>query len=210
MMRVFFRDSHLVVVEKVAGMTMHDAHDSLLSSLSSQLSCKVFGVHRLDKPASGLVVVALQSRVAEQLVSNWHTARKEYLCLVHDVPPKSEGIINVPIGRRQLGARFDRMAACKDGLPAQTQYVVEQHNGAYSLVRCVLLTGRKHQIRVHLSHIGCPLVGDVKFGSKASTNICLHAQRLEFDHPITLNRMTFESPVPRTFVEHGIKLGLKM
>ena len=155
MHKIWFQDRHLVVLEKAAGMVMHDDCDSVLHTLKLQLGkqvglwqcvtknrfvdcsvlnrlhgtecifpsyslaslfIQVFGVHRLDKCASGLLVVGLSSRVADLLSSTWSSARKEYMCLVHDVPPKQKGLIDAPLGRRQLSPSFDRVVVSKTGV----------------------------------------------------------------------------------------------
>jgi 23S rRNA pseudouridine1911/1915/1917 synthase len=120
-----------------------------------------------------------------------------------------EGVVDAPLGKRQLKPGFERMTVCKDGIAAVTRYAVVSHSRQYSLVRASLVTGRKHQIRAHLAHIGCPLVGDAKFGASTVSEVFLHAAQLSFVHPASGALVELHSELPPDFRAKVRVLGLK-
>jgi 23S rRNA pseudouridine1911/1915/1917 synthase len=158
-------------------------------------------VHRIDKGTSGLLIVARtrQARSALSRLFNQGKVRKAYLALVQGVPDPKKGMIDKPLEKGRKG-RF-RVAEGGRGLPSRTQYEVLATDGQQSLVLCRPLTGRTHQIRLHLWSLGCPLVKDPLYGperSKPSQNpeLTLHAWRLEFPHPGTGEGVRVEAPPP--------------
>jgi 23S rRNA pseudouridine1911/1915/1917 synthase len=229
--RVVFEDEHLAVVDKPAGLVVHPAAGHTTGTLVHGLLDR-FGalaalgsphrpgiVHRLDKDTSGLLVVARTDAsyqsLSEQIASR--SAGREYLALVcgHMVEPR--GQIEAAIGR----SRRDRtmMTVDRKGREALTRYAVERVAGPCDFVRLKLASGRTHQIRVHLRHVGKPVFGDPTYGGRgrwavsllpqdrlkvksALQNIsrqALHASRLTFDHPETGQPLAFESQLPDDF-----------
>jgi len=236
---ILFEDQHLIVLDKPAGLVVHPAPGNLDGTLVNALlghageELEGIGgekrpgiVHRLDKDTSGVMVVAKTER-AHRALSEAFAARdleREYLALVWGVPNPAAGEVDAPIGRHQLDRK--RMAVvgrggAKAGKTALTRYRTEQvfHGGA-SLLRCKLATGRTHQIRVHLTHMKCPLIGDPVYGATTQTRLnrlksaslpvpepvaavllqltrqALHAAELRFLHPSTGAEMHFTTPLP--------------
>ena len=155
-------------------------------------------VHRLDKDTSGLMVVAKNNFVHEKLSSQLknHKIKREYVGIIHGHMKSPKGTINLPIGRDPKNRQ--RMTVIyKNSKDAVTHYETLKTSDKYSLMKFNLETGRTHQIRVHMSHFGCPLVGDTLYGSKISDdNIqgqCLHSRTIEFVHPINNKSMNFST-----------------
>jgi 23S rRNA pseudouridine1911/1915/1917 synthase len=157
-------------------------------------------VHRLDKDTSGLILVAKNSIAMTRLTAQFQhrTVEKTYIALLERMPKTSTGRIEVPIARDPV--RRKKMAVSREGRPAVTEFtVVERFNDGRVLVRVKPLTGRTHQIRVHMAFIGCPIVGDDLYGYRKQRLLdrqFLHASRLCFDHPRTGERLCFEVPLP--------------
>ncbi len=214
-LRVAFEDEALIAIDKPAGMTVHPAPGSPDGTLVNALLAHCGGalsavggalrpgiVHRLDKDTSGLMVAAKTDAAHRALAAQF--ARREidraYLAAVAGVPAPASGVIDAPIGRDPRNRK--RMAATARGRPARTRYAVETAYGARAaLVRCVLETGRTHQIRVHLAHRGWPALGDPLYGgrgalARALPRQALHACRLGFTHPVSGARLVFESALP--------------
>ena len=208
-------DESVIVVDKPAGLVVHPGAGNRTGTLVNGLLARfpdVEGVgdpdrpgivHRLDAGSSGLLVVARTADAARALIEQFasHTAGRRYSALVWGHPAAPHGIIDAPIGR-DAGDPL-KMALVVDGKAARTEYVVEQRLLApaeVALLSCRLETGRTHQIRVHLTGIGHPLVGDSTYGDRRTTlgltRPFLHAAELSFDHPATGERVTFTSPLP--------------
>jgi 23S rRNA pseudouridine1911/1915/1917 synthase len=212
---VIHADDDVIVVDKPAGLVVHpgagNAEGTLVNGLLARfpelVDANVDGdpirpgiVHRLDAGSSGLLVVARHSAAAESLIEQFadHTATRVYLALVWGHPDAPHGIIDAPIGRSKRDPL--RMAVVADGRWARTEYrVLDRFDtpADLALVECQLETGRTHQIRVHLGSINHPLVGDPIYGQRRPKlgieRPFLHAVRLEFDHPGTGERVSYES-----------------
>lgn len=205
-------DEDLVVVDKPAGLVVHPGAGNPDRTLVNGLLARfpeiaTVGqperpgiVHRLDAGSSGLLVVARNSRAAAALAEQFarHEATRAYLALVWGHPDAPHGIVDAPIGRSRREPT--RMAVVADGKIARTEYrVLDRFDrpADLALLECRLETGRTHQIRVHLSSIGHPLVGDPVYGQRRPTlqvdRPFLHAYELAFDHPGTGERVTFRS-----------------
>lgn len=155
-------------------------------------------VNRLDRGTSGLLCVARHAHAQRLLTGQLHTDSfiREYLAVTEGIPAQREGVIDAPIARLGTGAK---RAVRPDGRRAVTHYRVEQAAGGRALIRLRLETGRTHQIRVHLRHLGCPIVGDYLYGRECPAlpgRFALHACFLAFDHPLTGQRVALESPLP--------------
>ncbi|MGE4323732.1 MAG: RluA family pseudouridine synthase [Sphingobium sp.] len=224
---IVHEDAHLVVVDKPAGLVVHPAAgnldgtlvNALLHHCSGQLSgiggvARPGIVHRIDKDTSGLLVVAKSDRAHEGLAAQFkaHTIDRLYAALTYGVPVPASGIIDSWIGRSDADRK--KMAVQREGRGkhAVTHYrVITRLHGA-ALVECRLETGRTHQVRVHMAHIGHPLIGDplysrTKKGFKSILETlgfkrqALHAKRLGFIHPVTDQQLSFDSPLPADMQE---------
>ena len=209
-LNVLFEDEHLLVVNKPAGMVVHPAAGNWSGTLLNALLHRDAQaahlpragiVHRLDKDTSGVMVVGRSLPATQQLVAAIaaRQVHREYAALVHG-RVSAEQAVEAPIGRDPRVRT--RMAVVGSGKPARTW--VEPVVGALpiSAVRCVLDTGRTHQIRVHMRHIGYPLVADVTYGGAAGLGLqrqALHAACLRLVHPITAQALVFEAPAPEDF-----------
>ena len=207
---VVYEDAHLIVIDKPSGLltvaTEAEKTDTAFARLSAHLAARNAGrpfvVHRLDRDTSGLLLFARSAEVRDQLQANWEDVTKTYLAVVEGTPDPAEGVIdNYLTEGRDLRVRASRHAG-KDAKRAVTRYKVRETRGRYSLVEVELETGRKHQIRVHLSGLGHPVAGDKLYGAATdpARRLCLHAWRLAFDHPFTGARVEVESPLPAALV----------
>ncbi len=157
-------------------------------------------VNRLDKGTSGLMAVALTAHVQQLLQQTLHTDAfiRRYLAVCEGAPPQREGVIDAPIAKESGPSVRRRVAA--EGKPATTLYRVLETAGSRSLVELQLQTGRTHQIRVHLSWLGCPVVGDFLYGREEPSlpgRFALHSHFLRLTHPLTGQEVTATSPLPQ-------------
>ena len=207
---IIYQDDDIIVVDKPAGLTVHPApgHPSgtlvnALLALTPELASlrdtiRPGIVHRLDKDTSGLLVVAKNERTRSDLTRQLkeRTVRKTYLALVHGVPQPAQGTIEAPIGRHPRNRK--KMAVVAGGSEAETKYRMREELGGFVLLEVKPITGRTHQIRVHLAAIGHPVVGDTVYGKRSGLidRQFLHAWRLAFDLPSSGRQVEFESPLP--------------
>ena len=205
---VVWEDADLAVVNKAPGVLVHPSHGHFDDTVGNYLMARwrkngeeagFHPVHRLDKGTTGLLAVAKHPYGQEKLKNQLHTGdfRRVYLAVCDGIPAPPEGIIDAPIGAvpGSLIAREVRA----DGKAARTHYRVLRTSGARSLVELELETGRTHQIRVHMAHIGCPLTGDFLYGTEDHDLIsrpALHSSRLELTHPVTGERLALSLPLP--------------
>jgi 23S rRNA pseudouridine1911/1915/1917 synthase len=168
-------------------------------------------VHRLDKDTSGLLLIAKNDAAHRALAAAWNTdaVRKEYIAIVYGTPDPSRGSIDAPLGRDPRDRK--RIAVVKDGRRAITDFEVTNRLRFASIVRCRLRTGRTHQIRVHMKHIGHPIIGDPVYSGpqwrgipdrklqkalSSFTRQALHASSLTFVHPVSGERLSYTSELP--------------
>jgi 23S rRNA pseudouridine1911/1915/1917 synthase len=211
---VRFADDDLVVVSKPAGLVVHPGaghpDGTLVNGLLHRFPdianvgdpARPGVVHRLDRDTSGLLIVARSPAAYDAIVAALarHEVERRYLALVWGHLDSPRGVIDAPIGRSPT--RRTRMAVRDEGRAARTAYEVQREyvSPAVSLLECRLETGRTHQVRVHLSAIEHPVVGDAAYrGARSPLRLerpFLHAHRLELDHPATGKRLRFEDPLP--------------
>ncbi|WP_067924410.1 RluA family pseudouridine synthase [Alicyclobacillus shizuokensis] len=219
MAEVLHADDHLFVVNKPPGILIHpggaEDRDTLAHRVAHWLYAqglerKVRHVHRLDEGTSGCVLYAAHAYAARALDRALAERRIErtYLALVHGRLPQRQGRIELRIGRdRHVAGKY---RVTRSGKPASTEYWVlgehSQRGHTFSLLECRLQTGRTHQIRVHLNHLGCPIVGDTLYGGhrvlgwrNESSGIALHAARLALPHPYTGEQVTVRVDLPASW-----------
>ena len=206
---ILYEDGDMVVLNKAPGVSVHPGPGHFDDTLGNFLlhhydlegeTADFHPVHRLDRGTSGLLAAAKHPHAQEVLKNQLHTNafRRTYLAVCEGVPKPGEGTIQVPLGPKP-GSLMEQMVR-PDGKFARTRYkVLEEYEGR-ALVELELDTGRTHQIRVHMAHIGHPLTGDFLYGREDRALIArpaLHSARLELCHPITGERLTFAAPVPQ-------------
>ena len=210
---ILYEDEDVIVVNKARGMVVHPAagvsrgtlvnallaHCKDLSGINGALRPGI--VHRLDKDTSGVMIAAKNDAahrsLAEQIQQK--TAKRVYWAILTGNIAEAEGVIHGAIGRNPKDRQ--KMAVVREnGKDATTNFRVLERFGAYTLVECRLMTGRTHQIRVHMAYIGHSVVGDPKYGAKKCAfsieGQALHSKTLMFTHPRTGERMEFEAPLP--------------
>jgi len=207
---VLFEDDRLIAVDKPAGLVVHPAYKNktgtLLDCLRERESAVQFRIlGRLDRLTSGVVLAAKDLDAYKFLQRHWHLAQKTYVAIVHGCVEPERGEIDLRISA-DPGDRRRRLASATIGAPSLTQYERVDYDGEsdISLVRCRLLTGRRHQIRAHFAARGWPIVGDAIYGRKGQvgqvgqegTRHALHAWRLAFVHPAAGVRVEIEAPLP--------------
>lgn len=223
-LNIVYEDEHIIVINKPSGMVVHPApgneDGTLVNALLYHCGSSLSGingvirpgiVHRIDKDTSGLLVVAKtdEAHVFLSSLLKDHGIKRTYYAIITGHMKEQSGTINAPIARHPVDRK--KMAVIQGGREAITHYeTVEEFNG-YALLKLNLETGRTHQIRVHLSHKGHPIVGDTVYGGgstqfeRASKSLIdgqmLHARELSFPHPITKEIMTFECDLPSNYLE---------
>lgn len=221
---IVYEDEYLLVVNKPKGMVVHPAagnyNGTLVNALLYHCGSSLSGingvlrpgiVHRIDKDTSGLLIVAkndfAHSHLAEQIKA--HSFTREYEAVVFGSLKDDKGTVNAPIGRNPN----DRKKMCvtlKNSKNAVTHYSVIKRYKGYTHIKCILETGRTHQIRVHMAYLGHPVAGDTVYGIKnekvAFVGQCLHARKIGFIHPKTNEYMEFTSELPEYFTQFLKKL----
>ncbi len=211
---IIYEDDDLVIIDKPAGMTVHPGpghtEDTLVNALLAHCGASLSGiggimrpgiVHRIDKDTSGLLVVAKNDAAHKHLSAQLaaRTLKRQYLAVVKGNPRPLSGKVDAPIGRSTQNRK--KMAVTGSGRSAVTYYTTEKSFTTSALLRCTLESGRTHQIRVHMTHIGHPLVGDQVYGRKGRDfnfhRQALHAAALTLLHPTTGEKMEFTSKLPQ-------------
>lgn len=205
---IVYEDDDLIVLNKAPGVSVHPGPGHFDDTLGNFLvdyyektgqEADFHPVHRLDRGTSGLLVAAKHPHAQEVLKRQLHTPdfRRVYLAVCEGAPEPPAGTIDAPLGPRP-GSLMEQMVR-PDGKPASTRYEVLEACGGRALLRLELETGRTHQIRVHMAHIGHPLTGDFLYGTEDKALIArpaLHAGSLSFCHPLTGERLEFDLPLP--------------
>ena len=231
---IAFEDEHLLVVDKPAGLVVHPAagnfDGTLVNALLHHCGGSLSGiggvarpgiVHRIDKDTSGLLVVAKTDVAHEGLAKQFaaHSIDRRYLAIVSGVPRTDEGLVDAPLARSSANRKKIAIVAEGRGKRAVTHWKRLQVLRDAALVECRLETGRTHQVRVHMASLGHPLLGDPVYGSARKSHgkllkelgfhrQALHAAALGFVHPVTKNRLSFESRMPPDMQELFTALGV--
>jgi 23S rRNA pseudouridine1911/1915/1917 synthase len=203
---IIYEDDWMLVANKPPGLVVHPTYKNTSGTLLNAVLWRVRDragaqpgiLTRLDKDTSGLVVIALAPDVHSVMQKDAAAGRtgKQYLALVCGSPNPPKGQIALALARDAGDRR--RVIVTADGARCETRYEVVSAQGAHSMVRCELITGRTHQIRVHLAALGCPILGDQLYGVPHAqlARQALHAWRVTLPHPITRVRLEFEAPLP--------------
>ena len=208
---ILYEDRDILVVDKASGLltvssekvrenTAYYRLTDYVRKGNRKSTKRIFIVHRLDRETSGVIVFAKSESGKRFLQEEWHGFKKRYVALVHGTPAEKEGLITSYLAEN----RFHKMYSVTDpkkGKLSRTGYKVEQESEKYSLLDIDLLTGRKNQIRVHMADLGCPVVGDKKYGRKDGgiKRLMLHAASITLHHPHAKEKMTFTAEVPAYF-----------
>lgn len=230
--KVRHQDEHLLVVDKPAGLVTQPGkgheHDTLLNGLYAQWGSRLqnlgrnrdFGLlHRLDKPTSGLLIVGLSAAAYDAMREAFaaRAIRKFYWAVTHRAPSKPAGVINRPIQEYEDRGEHDGQKLARvssAGKPSITAYrtLAVGPIGDAALMECRPVTGRLHQVRVHLASIGCEILGDPVYAksaiARAAPRVMLHSHRVVFEHPLTRERIDVRSPCPRDMGRVLEKFGL--
>lgn len=223
---VIYEDDSVIVFDKPSGLLIapdrwDKTRENLMDLIHEKISREIFNVHRIDKDTSGIILCSKNKRVLDFLSGQFQskTVRKEYIAITFGVPAEQKGLIDIPLAEDEENP--GRMKARrKDGKPSETEYEVIEGFRAFSLVLAKPRTGRTHQIRVHLAHIGCPVLNDPFYGDGKSLylsdikrgykrtgeeerpligRLALHASRIVFQHPETKQELEVSSPLPHDF-----------
>lgn len=206
-LRILYEDRDLIAVDKPAGLlsvgSAREKRQHALALLRARLlrrrpGVRLWPVHRIDREASGVLLFAASHDMREAVMAGWGAAEKTYVAVVEGRPVPARGTIDQPLRLDDEEYRV-HVGAHPAAKPAVTHYETERTAGGRSLVRVRLETGRQHQIRAHLAWLGCPVVGDPRYGT-AGARLGLHARRLKIIHPATGRDLVFEAPVPDDFL----------
>jgi len=208
---ILHEDRDVLVVDKPAGLlTMGTDSDKTRTAYffltdyirkgQSKSRNRIFIVHRLDRETSGIVIFAKNAESKFRLQDQWQDTEKKYLAVVHGQCAKTSGTITTYLAENKAHIVYSTRDRAKGKL-ARTAYRVLKQTKDFALLELDLLTGRKHQLRVHLAGIGHAVVGDQKYGSRDRDHprLALHARSISFNHPYNGQRVTFESKVPIYF-----------
>jgi len=222
---IIYEDENLLACNKPSRLvvhpgTGHSARDTLIDLAKCYMLNKKIPaaeepvlVHRIDRDTSGIILIAKNKRFLRFLHTHFrdNQIKKTYCALCHGSPKKSEDTIDAPLLKTLEQNSGTKVVVHKDGQHASTTYHVTQSHNNLSKMEITIATGRTHQIRVHMQHIGCPVVGDVRYGNKEldkdlftktgfNKRLYLHAYRVSFMHPLTNKRITLTAPMPEEFL----------
>lgn len=208
---ILYEDRDILVVDKMSGLltvstekvrdqTAYYLLNEYVRRGNPKSKNRVFIVHRLDRDTSGVIVFSKNEKAKRYLQEEWQKFQKKYYAVVHGSLSEKEGMITSSLAENRAHKVYS-LADPKKGKLARTGYKVLRESSKYSLLEIDLLTGRKNQIRVHLSDKGCPVVGDKKYGlkEKGIKRLALHAASLTMLHPYSKEKMTFTAKIPGYF-----------
>lgn len=209
--KVLHEDQDIIVVEKPCGLltmgtdrdksrTVHTVLNDYVRKGNPRSRNRVYIVHRLDRDTSGILILAKSEQSKIFLQGNWQETDKRYLTVVHGQLAPKAGTISSYLAENSAFTVYSTPDPALGKL-SHTEYTVLKEIKGFSLLEIHLLTGRKHQIRVHLSEKGHPVVGDRKYGkgNDVSGTLALHARSISFTHPVSGKRLTFETGIPDSF-----------
>ncbi|MDR1590599.1 MAG: RluA family pseudouridine synthase [Puniceicoccales bacterium] len=217
---IIFEDKDLIIINKSAGIVVHPGANvrgktlqeyvlqyCTLSPLGQEGRSGV--IHRLDKDTTGVIIFAKSDRAFTHLTRDFarHTVEKCYTCIIQGTPDSDTGKIEIPIARQTDDRK--KMIACSNGKSAKTIWAVHKRFKHFTWMDVKICTGRTHQIRVHMRHIGHPIGGDLIYGydgNFAFQRVMLHAESISFMHPLTGEKLSFTAPLPKDFCEALEKL----
>lgn len=231
---VLYEDEYLAVINKPAGMIIHPGAGAQSGTMVAAMLDRFGGeeglstvggpmrpgiIHRLDKETSGAVVIARNDEAHKKLVEEFQNreVQKTYLALLHGKLKGEKGTIDLPVAR-DVRRRTRMTARRREGREARTDWKVKLRMEGFTLAEANLHTGRTHQIRVHFSTVGCPVVGDTVYGAPRQERVgaqlmpplertFLHSARLSFEHPVSGKRLAFRAPLPVELAEYAHTLG---
>jgi 23S rRNA pseudouridine955/2504/2580 synthase len=226
-LKIIYEDDDLLACNKPPNLvvhpgTGHSRGDTLIDLVAAYMSAKGAGrgapdptlVHRIDRDTSGIILIAKNKRVLRFLHTHFrdHQIEKKYFAICHGRPQKSSGTIEVNLAKTVEHNTGMKMRVDEEGDFSQSDYSIVRTTGKLSLLQVVLKTGKTHQIRVHLEHIGCPIAGDIRYGNQAldqelfarkgiMRRLYLHASSIGFVHPLDNKKLTLSAPLPDEFEE---------
>ncbi len=214
--KILYRDADLVIIDKPAGISSDDP--ALIDKLDF-IGAPLLLVHRLDRETSGALIFAHTPKIVKSMIELFRErkVKKKYLAIVDGIPKSHGGIIKNPLAKLYVyqGQSFWGRVKHGDGLPAETEWSILNRSSDCALIACVPLTGRTHQIRVHLSGIGHPILGDKQYGKHficplRPRRCLLHAYELAFPHPKSSSPVSIRAELPNDFlaVLEAVKLRL--
>lgn len=203
---IVFEDEFLIAIDKPSGLLtvatdaekVDTAFVRLADDLKARQAGRPFVVHRIDRGTSGLLLFAKSADVRDRLQAAWDGAEKTYLAIVEGSPASVSGTVDNYLMEGKNLRMQARTAPVTGAARAISRYRVLSQRGSLSLVEVSIETGRKHQIRVHMAGLGCPVIGDADYGATAdpARRLGLHAARLAFPHPVHSRRIELVSPIP--------------
>ena len=234
-LKIIFEDEGLIACNKPPNLvvhpgTGHSARDTLIDLVKSYVlnkkdpdpECEPLLVHRIDRDTSGIILVAKNKRILRFLHTHFrdHQIEKIYIAVCHGTPRKPVGTIEVNLAKILERNSGMKVTVDENGQVSKSRYSVLRSNGVFSELEVSIATGRTHQIRVHLAHIGCPIVGDVRYGNKELDQklfankavfhrLYLHAHSISFMHPLDNKRLTLIAPLPEEFSSFECKIATK-
>ena len=205
-MKILYEDRDIIVIDKNSGLlsvetdnekekTAHNLLTNYVRKGNHKARAKLFVVHRLDQKTSGVMIFAKSMEIREKFADQWKNVEKKYIALAQGHFKEKSGIFESYLADGD-DYKVRSVKNPQDGKFARTKYKVIKETEQYSLLEIDLLTGKKNQIRVHLSENGHPIAGDVKYGSKTKGRLALHALSIKFKHPFSNEEMKFVTKRP--------------
>ncbi len=210
--KILYEDRDIIVIDKRSGLlsvkanyeakkTAHYMLTNYVRKGNPKAKMNLFVVHRLDRGTSGVLIFAKSMEIREKFASRWDDVKKKYIALVYGNLTKKNGIIESYIAEGD-DYKMKSVKNPEEGHLAITKYKVIKASKNYSLLEIDLLTGKKNQIRTHLSENGHPIVGDKKYGNNSKGRLALHALSIRFKHPFNNEEMTIETKIPDYFMTY--------